>query len=190
MTIDIPKLRTLCNTATPGPWSSNRYPAVIIAIVEGENRQVELCAADAAGRGDDVDASAVQQNNANFIIAAREALPAALDEIERLRIALMQALNEWDELSANCDCPPDRRVVRTMIDELRKLVARDRIDELRNLVTPSTVCKICNDTHQMWLTSMDCEVPCTRCPLPCDSCRGYLSPYCATTPCGCDCHRF
>lgn len=47
----------------------------------------------------------------------------AVSDAIRLRDALAEALNEWDALSVNCDCPPDRRVARDRIDELRKLIA-------------------------------------------------------------------
>jgi hypothetical protein len=50
----------------------------------------------------------------------------------------------------------------------------------------AAVCSVCNDTHRMpstgWL--------CTHCPVPCQKCRiGGTGPFCATTPCGCDCHH-
>lgn len=33
------------------------------------------------------------------------------------------------------------------------------------------------------------QVPCTRCPLPCDRCRrNGTGAYCADTPCACECH--
>lgn len=43
-----------------------------------------------------------------------------------------------------------------------------------------------NDTHVMALGERDAM--CTRCPTPCESCRGGQGPYCATTPCLCSCH--
>lgn len=55
---EIKRLRTICDAATPGPW-----PATESAI--------ELDGSDAM-----------------FAIAARTALPAALNEIERLRSAV------------------------------------------------------------------------------------------------------
>ena len=50
-------------------------------------------------------------------------------------------------------------------------------------------CSTCNDTHSMMLC--DHRVPCTRCPLPCEKCRSKnpSGPYCAATPCPCECHR-
>lgn len=49
------------------------------------------------------------------------------------------------------------------------------------------VCDTCQDTHRM--TLRDQVVACTRCPVPCSSCRGgYSSAYCGDTPCRCACH--
>ena len=48
-------------------------------------------------------------------------------------------------------------------------------------------CSTCNDTHRMQLGER--SVMCTRCPLPCQDCRGRdRDPYCATNPCKCACH--
>lgn len=49
------------------------------------------------------------------------------------------------------------------------------------------ICLTCKDTHSMQLE--DQTVPCTRCPTPCESCRGHLSAYCASLQCKCSCHR-
>lgn len=60
------------------------------------------------------------------------------------------------------------------------------------------VCPTCNDTHEMTLhrpSGDETTFMCTRCPRPCDLCRQGagtpgmgLGPYCAKTPCACDCH--
>lgn len=52
-------------------------------------------------------------------------------------------------------------------------------------------CETCQDTHRMELR--DREVPCTRCPTPCEKCRSRTpgfgpGAYCGTTPCACGCH--
>lgn len=50
------------------------------------------------------------------------------------------------------------------------------------------VCSTCCDTHRMTLHER--EVMCTRCPVPCERCRSKpQGPYCAVTPCPCECHR-
>lgn len=33
------------------------------------------------------------------------------------------------------------------------------------------------------------QVMCTACPLPCPECMNVEKTYCATTPCGCECHQ-
>ena len=53
----------------------------------------------------------------------------------------------------------------------------------------TVVCSTCNDTHTMWMTKLEREVPCTFCPRPCADCRQHLGAYCQTTPCKCNCHR-
>lgn len=49
-----------------------------------------------------------------------------------------------------------------------------------------TICKTCDDTHTMTLGER--EVPCTFCPVPCESCRAPREGYCRNTPCSCSCH--
>ncbi len=53
------------------------------------------------------------------------------------------------------------------------------------------ICSTCDDTHLMTLGER--MVMCTRCPLPCSSCRGSpmdpTAAYCAKTPCPCACHE-
>jgi hypothetical protein len=47
------------------------------------------------------------------------------------------------------------------------------------------VCLECSDTHVIVTEAR--AIMCTRCPLPCGRC-GDNSPYCAATPCSCECH--
>jgi hypothetical protein len=49
------------------------------------------------------------------------------------------------------------------------------------------VCKICNDTHQMWLTVLERNVLCTACPVPCDKCQ--QGAFCKEIHCSCSCHK-
>lgn len=53
--------------------------------------------------------------------------------------------------------------------------------------TLGPACSSCNDAHWVDIEGYGREM-CTRCPLPCDRCRGHLSAYCKQTPCDCDCH--
>ena len=48
------------------------------------------------------------------------------------------------------------------------------------------VCKTCSDTHKMQIEGRG-DVPCTRCPVPCQKCGGG-GPFCKSTPCDCSCH--
>jgi hypothetical protein len=72
-------------------------------------------------------------------------------------------------------------------------IGRRDIKPANVIATPGRpVCETCNDTHRMEAGFM--TVMCTHCPTPCDSCRSRGpgqagGPYCATTPCGCHCHR-
>lgn len=54
-------------------------------------------------------------------------------------------------------------------------------------------CSACNDSHRMPFhtpSGDETEVMCTRCPVPCEKCRGRpQGAYCMTTPCPCRCHR-
>lgn len=52
------------------------------------------------------------------------------------------------------------------------------------------VCRRCGDTHTVWDSHTERMVMCTACPVPCEKCRkDGNGPYCATTPCTCDCHK-
>lgn len=58
---------------------------------------------------------------------------------------------------------------------------------------PKPVCDTCKDTHWMYFGEDHDDVMCTRCPVPCEKCRsrtkgGGGGPFCAQTPCACDCH--
>ena len=90
MTADeIAKLRELCANATPGPWGcgfSNR------GRIMSSNE--EICSVWSSEETHDA--------NAAFIAAARKALPAALDEIERLSEALGVTLKELKRHSPVC----------------------------------------------------------------------------------------
>lgn len=50
------------------------------------------------------------------------------------------------------------------------------------------ICETCKDTHKMYMSSLGRDVMCTYCPAPCQKCKG--GPFCASTPCDCDCHPY
>lgn len=81
----IDQQRAVCNAATPGPWESKHY---------GRYEDHDECCI--ALTDDSIEPS--KYANADFIAAARTALPAALDEIERLA-ADNRKLREAHELA-------------------------------------------------------------------------------------------
>ena len=98
-------LRKLCEAATPGPWEtydernrtwwvdSSNTPESRTTGAVAETGEHELGPEDAA-----------------FIAASRTALPACLDEIERLRAALREACEAIDEnTEMMTDSPLHRR---------------------------------------------------------------------------------
>lgn len=97
----------------------------------------------------------------------------------------------------------DDSVTSRMARDLRDLrlatqtvIGRPHAEVAAEIAPVSVTCSTCNDTHVMELSyrdAMGARVPCTRCPTPCEACRGRTpgcgpSAYCATTPCACDCH--
>jgi len=53
-------------------------------------------------------------------------------------------------------------------------------------------CKICGDSHLVWIASADRYIPCTSCPVPCRQCASDQGrgAYCAVTDCSCSCHHW
>lgn len=77
---EIRRLRTLCEAATPGPWQVAEY--------DGDDWTCDYKIESGSGTvlaGPSIRHAGKVQSNATFIAEARTALPAALDEIERLR---------------------------------------------------------------------------------------------------------
>ena len=93
---EIARLKGLCEKATPGPW---RCDDVLI-------HQDDLPATYAISDEDEQSIAVLGQiqgikgrqiiRNAEFIAAAREAIPALCDEVERLRGALECAVRAMD----------------------------------------------------------------------------------------------
>lgn len=97
----------------------------------------------------------------------------------------------------------DAAVIRKLLGHIACLVAVQRqaiADACAQVASASarelerqrpSVCSSCNDTHVMALGERD--LMCTRCPTPCEACRGRTmfgvpTAYCASTPCSCSCH--
>ncbi len=80
MTTDIPALRALLAKATPGPWSANRPHHTADGEMEWEilGTPRDLCVC--------IKANYLDPEDAELIPALRNAAPALLDELERLRV--------------------------------------------------------------------------------------------------------
>lgn len=121
---EIAELRRLCEAATPGGWQEGR--AGICDVVHFD--------------GDDVRGVAWVNGEANraFVIAARAALPAALDEVERLRKE--RDAHRTDAENLHREGGPARRELRLLKVEHAKATSdRDRLaaerERLRALET-------------------------------------------------------
>lgn len=116
-------------------------------------------------------------------VAAGKLIAAA--ELEAMTKARDEACDIFEQF-----VDPARRTAISV----REGDALDRIAELRKVGAKETgsvstpVCSTCNDTHSVPYNGT--YVMCTRCPTPCGDCRrGGSGPYCAKTPCSCECHR-
>ena len=92
---EIASLRALCAAATPGPWNDRRH---------ADGGDVFGCCAHVdtpSTQGGRSLLEGLTRADAAFIAAARTALPAALDEIERLRAA-WRTVNAPDEHQDPC----------------------------------------------------------------------------------------
>jgi len=139
VTVDVTKLRALCEAATPGPWKhdldmfdiDDGYEACVaddhVELLARIDTGVEChkggekwTSADSAER----DARCVHarssqaMRDAALIAAARTALPACLDEIEHLRAALAEAL----DIARECDIEDSGDCIRT-VARLQRLAA-------------------------------------------------------------------
>lgn len=85
------ELRALCDKATPGPWQATytEFANAAPAWVVEHNGQSIVIFPPAAY-------NPLSMFNAAFIAACREAVPALLAEVERLKAELAQAIKERD----------------------------------------------------------------------------------------------
>jgi len=84
------EIRARCDAATEGPWRYRPYPTCVIAAPHEEVADIQAGNDDAA-----------------FIAHARQDLPDALAEIERLRALLAEALAQAkaiDDATLDCGC--------------------------------------------------------------------------------------
>lgn len=96
------RLKELCDKATPGPWDHNEciiteYDKYDIDSHRGGSPNSYECINYVLDWAEP-DSKAIA--DAQFIAAAREAIPALIQEVERLNRILLQDLSEDDELGA------------------------------------------------------------------------------------------
>lgn len=122
---DLRKIREASDRATPGPWFGPRvtpaWPPGEWGVYEADEETGEVIPHALIARMEDV-GDDTARDNAAFVAVARGAVPALLDEVAALRIALTEALDIFD--SAWCPefghAPRAEQLIR--ITELRKLV--------------------------------------------------------------------
>jgi hypothetical protein len=102
------ELRALCDAAQPGPW---RYSG-------DKDGRIDTGPPDITDWEDGYVIYGVDRDeDARFIVAARTALPEALDEIERLREALRVAMLRWfHEAPCGVYDPDEYEDVEAMLD--------------------------------------------------------------------------
>jgi regulator of replication initiation timing len=99
--MDMKKLRELCEKATPGPWNIfEDFSSLEIHAGEVLTKASGVIQANWVCSVEDVDANGNNNhsNDAEFIAAARTALPEALDEIEWYEQNKTQLEQQVDEL--------------------------------------------------------------------------------------------
>ncbi len=107
MSVDIERLKALCEKATPGPWRTQIWKDAPDGSV--------YAGADWIANSN--------REDITFIAAARTALPDALGEIERLRGLLSLAVTVIDERRAKIQHARESTAMCRLarrIDELRK----------------------------------------------------------------------
>lgn len=125
MTVDIAGLRALIAAATPGPWEP--YGAVGgppgVESLDNGHTVAEMFGCDEHPPNATADAA--------FVAAARTALPAALDEIERLQAELTSLSEHAVALAASRDhylgqANRNARLAADMRDERDTAITRER----------------------------------------------------------------
>lgn len=108
-----------------------------------------------------------------------------------------KAWAKWERSGENAQAARD--CLLAAVDALAVLetaAAEEKAEKLRRKKLARAAllsCTHCGDTRRMVVGER--EVPCTRCPVPCATCRSGvgvpgrpLGPYCAKAPCDCPCH--
>jgi hypothetical protein len=95
---EIERLRALADRATPGPWSIGEDAREAAATLRAQPRSATTGAAVGAPV-DVIIPFGRAYSDAALIAASRNAIPALLDEIERLQGALVKAFNDGFEFA-------------------------------------------------------------------------------------------
>lgn len=133
-TEQIAELRRLCEAATPGPWVRSKYGFNILT----HDSELSTCTQRYTGdKKPTEEEMAVMVANAAFIAAARTALPALLDEVERMQrerredIALMEETLQAEKIGiARIEkAEAEAGAMREALAELTEAVRRGPIKE-------------------------------------------------------------
>ena len=105
------EMEALASDATPGPWKCGRYklagdPAFEVVGPSSENRR--LIVQTVVGDARCPEHTLQEQANAQFVAASREAVPALIAEVRRLRETLEAIAKETGEQLLECDNARDR----------------------------------------------------------------------------------
>jgi hypothetical protein len=120
---------------------------------------------------------------------ARDGRAQERELLKRLALAT-EALMCSPALDMRRHVSPEYRAASDVLGDALRIVRPEGESDAASDATAGAgpVCSSCNDTHVQQRETGD--VMCTRCPRPCESCRGAGQyPYCDTTPCTCTCHR-
>lgn len=115
----------LADKATPGPWQACNGYSFPGAVIEGISEQHKVDVVVDDGSYDEWGTGVQKKEDASFIAASREAVPALIAEVRELRAKLKILTN-----------PSDGRCME--IGALRSALAaeRERVKELRSILGP------------------------------------------------------
>jgi hypothetical protein len=178
------EVRALAEAATK---NVERTPDLLDGLHDGTGRS--LLVVTATG-----EPCVESEHDARLWAASRSLVLSLLDEVERLRAANAKLTREGDAyrsmlaevLASAGPTPRDHPCMFAAWERAREVQRTGVYEPPARRVAAGPVCSTCDDTHRMSIGGA--SVSCTRCPVPCEACRGSLTAYCTTTPCACSCH--
>lgn len=131
----IEEWRQIANGATPGPWSYDRDEGEIHADSRStsDGEPWHVVPAQAEGH--------IKTNDGLFVALSREAVPALIEEVERLHKVIAKELSENDGLGAEYTYVRAlKEEIESQAKELDRMVgewikAKDEANRLRNVLT-------------------------------------------------------